>query len=60
MAAFTYLQAEEIRDALRRHGVRYLFIGESGAILHGFPDTIQDADLSRCCTMAPGALKSPQ
>ena len=35
MAAFTYLQAEEIRDALRRHGVRYLFIGKSGAILHG-------------------------
>ena len=32
MAAFTYLQAEEIRDALRRHGVRYLFIGKSGAM----------------------------
>ena len=45
MAAFTYLQAEEIRDALRRHGVRYLFIGKSGAILHGFPDTTQDAVL---------------
>ena len=45
MAAFTYRQAEEIRDALRRHGVRYLFIGKSGAILHGFPDTTQDADL---------------
>ena len=45
MAAFTYLQAEEIRDALQRHGVRYLFIGKSGAILHGFPDTTQDADL---------------
>ena len=25
MAAFTYLQAEEIRDALKRHGVQYLF-----------------------------------
>ena len=45
MAAFTYRQAEEIRDALRQHQVRYLFIGKSGAILHGFPDTTQDADL---------------
>ena len=45
MAAFTYLQAEEIRDALRRHGVRYLFIGKSGAILHGFPDTTQETAL---------------
>ena len=45
MGAFTYLQAEEIRDALQRHGVQYLFIGKSGAILHGYPDTTQDADL---------------
>ena len=45
MAAFSYRQAEEIRDALRHHGVRYLFIGKSGAILHGYPDTTQDADL---------------
>lgn len=45
MAAFEYRQAEEIRDALRRHGCRYLFIGKSGAILLGFPDTTQDADL---------------
>ncbi len=45
MAAFEYRQAEEIRDALERHGVRYLFIGKSGAILLGFPDTTQDADL---------------
>ena len=37
MAAFTYLQAEEIRDALKRHGVQYLFIGQSAAVLHGFP-----------------------
>jgi hypothetical protein len=37
--------AEEIRDALKRHNVRYLFIGKSGAILLGFPDTTQDADL---------------
>ncbi len=45
MAAFEYRQAEEIRDAFDRHGARYLFIGKSGAILLGFPDTTQDADL---------------
>ncbi len=45
MAAFEYRQAQEVRDALARHGVRYLFIGKSGAILLGFPDTTQDADL---------------
>ena len=45
MAAFEYRQAQEIRDALRSHNVRYLFIGKSGAILLGFPDTTQDADL---------------
>jgi len=27
MVAFEYRQAEEIRDALARHGVRYLFSG---------------------------------
>jgi hypothetical protein len=45
MGAFEYRQAEEVRDALARHSVRYLFIGKSGAILLGFPDTTQDADL---------------
>lgn len=45
MAAFEYRQAEEIRDACARHGVRYLFLGKSGAILLGFPDTTQDAHL---------------
>ena len=43
--AFEYRQAEEIRDVFAEHGVRYLFIGKSGAILLGFPDTTQDADL---------------
>jgi hypothetical protein len=42
---FEYAQAEEIRDAFARHGVRYLFLGKSGAILLGFPDTTQDADV---------------
>lgn len=45
MGAFEYRQAVEVRDALARHGCQYLFIGKSGAILLGFPDTTQDADL---------------
>ena len=45
MAAFEYRQAQEVRDALGRNHVRYLFIGKSGAILLGFPDTTQDAHL---------------
>ncbi|MBM3496599.1 MAG: hypothetical protein FJX72_20110 [Armatimonadetes bacterium] len=45
MAAFEYRQAQEIRDVFARHGCRYLFIGKAGAILLGFPDTTQDADL---------------
>jgi hypothetical protein len=42
---FEYAQAEEVRDAFARHGVRYLFLGKSGAILLGSPDTTQDADV---------------
>lgn len=45
MAAFEYRQAEEVHRAFQAHGVRYLFLGKSGAILLGFPDTTQDADL---------------
>jgi len=45
MAVFEYRQAQEIRDAFARHGIRYLFLGKSGAILLGYPDTTQDADL---------------
>src|SRR6266568_504595 len=45
MPAFEYKQAEEIKEALKRHRVRYLFLGKSGAILLGFPDTTQDTDL---------------
>src|SRR5215831_8753947 len=45
VAKFEYAQAEEIRDVFSRHRVRYLFIGKSGAILLGFPDTTQDAAL---------------
>jgi hypothetical protein len=45
MPAFDYRQAQEVRDAMARHNVRYLFIGKSGAILLGFPDTTHDADM---------------
>ena len=45
MAAFEYRQAEEVRDSFARQNVRDLFIGKSAAILLGFPDTTQDADL---------------
>ncbi len=45
MPAFEYKQAEEIKQAFKRHRICYLFIGKSGAILLGFPDTSQDADL---------------
>lgn len=42
---FSYRQAQEIAAAFARHGARYLFLGKSGAIILGFPDTTQDADL---------------
>src|SRR5436853_3255459 len=45
MAAFEYRQAEDLHAAFARRGVRYLFLGKSGAILLGYPDTTQDADL---------------
>ena len=45
MGALDYRQAEEIRDTFKLHRVLYLFLGKSGAILLGFPDTTQDADL---------------
>ncbi|MBA2258830.1 MAG: hypothetical protein H0W18_08035 [Acidobacteria bacterium] len=62
MGAFEYRQALEIRDVFSRHGVRYLFIGKSGAILLGYPDTTQHADLfpdkspinTRAVVAAPG------
>ncbi|MBA7638754.1 hypothetical protein ES703_46410 [subsurface metagenome] len=45
MPAFDYRQALELRDALGKHSVRYLFIGKSGAVILGFPDTTQDVDI---------------
>lgn len=54
MGAFEYRQAQEIRDVFARHSVRYLFIGKSGAIILGFPDTTQDADIFPDRTPANG------
>lgn len=42
---FSYAQAQEVGRVFSRHRVRYLFLGKSGAIILGFPDTTQDADL---------------
>ena len=44
-APFSYAQAREIAHVFSLHAVRYLFIGKSGAIILGFPDTTQDAVL---------------
>jgi hypothetical protein len=44
-ARFEYRQAREIAAAFSARHCRYLFLGKSGAILLGFPDTTQDADL---------------
>lgn len=42
---FTPAQAEELADAFAQEGVDYLFIGKSGAILLGYPETTQDVDI---------------
>ena len=36
---------ERVRDVLAKHEVEYLFVGKMAAILQGYPDTTQDADL---------------
>ena len=43
--AFSYRLGEVLAEGFARHGVDYLFIGKSGAIFYGYPDTTQDADL---------------
>jgi hypothetical protein len=42
---FSYRLAQEIAAAFSRHDVKYLFLGKSGAIILGFPDSTQDADV---------------
>jgi hypothetical protein len=43
MGAFEYRQAQEIRDVFQRHDIKYLFIGESGAILLATSMTLSPA-----------------
>lgn len=43
--SFEFKQAERVRDTFKKEGVRYLFLGKSGAIILGYPDTTQDADV---------------
>jgi hypothetical protein len=45
MNKFSYEQGEILAEAFNRCGVEYLFIGKSGAIFYGFPETTQDADI---------------
>jgi hypothetical protein len=43
--AFSFRQAEKLKKILKKYRVKYLFIGKSGAILLGYSDTTQDADI---------------
>jgi len=45
MKKFSYEQGELLAEAFNRWNVEYLFIGKSGAIFYGFPETTQDADI---------------
>jgi hypothetical protein len=51
-ASFDYDQAKEIARVFARHKVRFLFLGKSGAVILGYPDTTQDAEVF--------GLKSPE
>lgn len=42
---FSYKAAEKLVEKFSKYNVEYLFIGKSGAILYGFPDTTQDVDI---------------
>ena len=45
MGIFSYQQGERLAEVFNRWGVEYLFIGKSGAIFYGYPETTQDADI---------------
>jgi hypothetical protein len=45
MALFEFRNAEELERVFRQYGVKYLFFGNSAAILLGYSDTTQDVDL---------------
>ena len=55
-ARFDYVQATEIRKVFAENGVGNIFLsGRAGAILLGFPDTTQDADVFLRKTRPNGA-----
>lgn len=43
--SFSYKNAERLAGVFKKWDIDYMFIGKSGAILYGFPDTTQDIDL---------------
>ena len=45
MAPIEGKDLQRLRDVLAKHDVEYLFVGKMAAILQGYPDTTQDADL---------------
>ena len=45
MGAIDARQLRMLTETLDRHEVEYLYIGKSAAIIHGFADTTQDADI---------------
>lgn len=60
---FSFRQAEKLRKILSKHKISYLFIGKSGAIILGYPDTTQDTDIfvqktQENCTALVKALKA--
>ena len=42
---FDYIQAKELARVFHKYKVKYMFIGKSGAIILGYPDTTQDIDV---------------
>ena len=45
MATIDSAQLDELTTVLEKHRAMYLYIGKSAAIIHGFADTTQDADI---------------
>lgn len=43
--AFSFRQGERLAREFARENVDYVFIGKSGAIILGYPDTTQDVDI---------------
>ncbi|MBI4547374.1 MAG: hypothetical protein HY707_05305 [Ignavibacteriae bacterium] len=43
--AFSFRQGERLAKEFAKANVNYVFIGKSGAIILGYPDTTQDVDV---------------